>query len=224
MLIWFKYLLIFLASTIVFLLLYLIAAFAFSKLVVNGDRIPGNDITVYLLSNGVHTDIVVPVNTAHINWSKIVKYENTTGKDTTAPWVGFGWGDKGFYLQTPTWDDLTFPVAFRAVTGLSSSAIHATFHKRLVENEKCKSIRLSNGEYQRLINYILAGFKRAPSGEVIHIVTDANYGTNDAFYEGLGNYHLFHTCNTWTNNALKSAGLKASWWTPFDSGIMQHYK
>jgi hypothetical protein len=34
---------------------------------------------------------------------------------------------------------------------------------------------------------------------------------------------MFHTCNTWANNGLKSCGQKAALWTPFDSGIFGQY-
>ena len=50
------------------------------------------------------------------------------------------------------------------------------------------------------------------------------YGNSDAFYDATGSYSLFHTCNSWTNNALKAAGMKASVWTPFDKGIFHQYK
>ena len=46
----------------------------------------------------------------------------------------------------------------------------------------------------------------------------------DAFYDAKGSYNLTRTCNTWTNNALKAAGLKACLWTPFDSGIFWQYR
>jgi hypothetical protein len=40
----------------------------------------------------------------------------------------------------------------------------------------------------------------------------------------VGSYNLFHTCNTWTNDALKAGGQKACWWTPFDAGIFRQYQ
>jgi Protein of unknown function (DUF2459) len=61
-------------------------------------------------------------------------------------------------------------------------------------------------------------------GEYKKIITTANYNSNDAFYDANGRYSLFYTCNTWANNALKSCGQKACWWTPFDSGIFNLYK
>lgn len=61
-------------------------------------------------------------------------------------------------------------------------------------------------------------------GRTIHIGTHANYGLTDAFYDGVGRYNLFRTCNTWTNDALKACGQKACWWTPFDTGIFRQYR
>ncbi|MFM7854609.1 MAG: DUF2459 domain-containing protein [Flammeovirgaceae bacterium] len=49
------------------------------------------------------------------------------------------------------------------------------------------------------------------------------YWDNDSFYEAKGTYNLFFTCNTWVNEGLKKAGLKACLWTPFDSGLLRKY-
>ena len=43
---------------------------------------------------------------------------------------------------------------------------------------------------------------------------------HDNFYEANGSYHLFRTCNVWTNQVLINAGIKTAIWTPFDSGIL----
>jgi len=56
------------------------------------------------------------------------------------------------------------------------------------------------------------------------IEKDANYGKNDVFYEARGRYHMFFTCNTWANNALKKSGLPAALWAPFDKGIFYQYR
>lgn len=132
-------------------------------------------------------------------------------------------GDKGFYLDTPTWADLRFSVAFKATFALSTSAMHVTFYRYLKENDNCKSIRINREQYEKLTSYILKSFRKNDLGNVIHIETNANYGDNDAFYEANGRYNLFFTCNTWANNALKACQQKASVWTAFDTGIFYHY-
>jgi uncharacterized protein (TIGR02117 family) len=203
--------------------LYLLLAFTLSRIGVPAEEAGGDEVTAYILSNGVHTDIVVPVRTAWHDWSHHLPFANTSGRDSTAAWVAFGWGDKGFYLETPTWADLTARVAFKAMLALGTSAMHVTYHHELREGPLCKQLHLSREQYDRLASFVMSSFRRDPDGRMQHIATNANYGPHDAFYEGVGRYHLFHTCNTWANNALKACGQKACLWTPTDSGILRQY-
>lgn len=204
-------------------LLYLAAAYCLSRIAVNKNAVSKEEVTIYILSNGVHTDIVVPVKSDEMDWSSYVKFDDTKGKDSTAQYVGFGWGDKGFYLETPTWSDLKFSVAFNAAFARGSSAMHVTFLHPLIESENCKRIQIGKTEYKKLVDYIQTSFQKDGKGNFLLIDTDANYGSNDAFYEAVGRYHIFYTCNTWTNNALKACAQRASLWTPFDKGIFYHY-
>lgn len=209
---------------IALILVYIICAFTLSKITINSNQIVENrTIPIYILSNGVHTDIVLPVKNHLFDWSQKVKFENTIAKDSTLQFVAFGWGDKEFYLDTPTWADLKFSTALKAATGVSTSAIHATFYKSLKENNHCKRIIISDQEYTSLVGFIANSFEQR-SGNFLKIKTDAVYGKNDAFYDAKGSYSLFYTCNTWTNNALKAANQKAALWTPMDKGILCHYK
>ena len=210
---------------IAFVLLYLLCAYCLSRITV--DKEPGqeSDMAIYIKTNGVHTDIVVPVRNEQIDWSKEIKFSNAHLPDTsTIKYLAMGWGDKGFYLQTPTWSDLKFSTAFRAAFGLSTTAIHATFYGTLQENASCKKIMVSKMQYTRLISFITGSFQKDAAGHMVRIVTSANYNNADAFYEAKGSYSMFHTCNTWANNALKNCGQKACWWTAFDTGIFLIYK
>ena len=203
--------------------LYLGSAYVLSRMSVDRESQTENDMTIYILTNGVHTDLVVPIKSEQIDWSQEVKFANTTGKDSLFEYVAFGWGDKGFYLETPTWADLKASVAFKAAFALSTSAIHATFYKSMREGADCVKINISKEQYSRLIKYIQESFTTDTQGHLMYIQTNANYGKEDAFYEAKGRYNLFHTCNTWANDGLKSCGQKASLWTPFDTGIFYQY-
>ncbi|UOQ67535.1 TIGR02117 family protein [Hymenobacter volaticus] len=183
---------------------------------------PG-DIEAYVLSNGVHTDIVVPVQTSQIDWSRTIHYADTPAADTTRQYIGFGWGDKGFYLDTPTWAELKVSTAFRAMFWLGTSAMHTTFHHQPVVGPHCIKIYLTPTEYIRLINFIQKSFRPDAQGQIQHI-SGHSYGRYDAFYEARRVYNLFYTCNTWANEALKISGQKASLWTPADGGIFWHYR
>lgn len=210
-------------AVFIFLLVYVILAFLIPYIGVNKKEVAvKDDVAIYIKTNGVHTDIVVPIKTEFKDWSEKIKFNQIKSQDSTMNYIGFGWGDKGFYLNTPEWSDLKFSTAFVAATGLGSSAMHATFFKQITENEDCVKITISADEYQKLIAYIEDRFDKDKDGNPIWI--DATtYGQNDSFYEAKGSYNLFYSCNTWTNNGLKVIDQKAAIWTVTDRGIFQHY-
>lgn len=207
-----------------FIALYVTSFLLISKITVNSDADlikQQKTIPIYILTNGVHTDIVVPVKNEIKDWRNEVQFSQTQSKDSLMNYIGFGWGDKGFYLDTPEWSDLKASTAFKAVFGVSSSAIHATFFKELREGEDCKRILISKENYQKLVTYISNSFSYLLHPQWIE---GHSYGRKDAFYEAKGSYSLFYTCNTWANSTLKAANQKASLWTVYDKGIFCHYK
>jgi len=181
------------------------------------------EITIYILTNGVHTDIVCPIESEIINWSEIVSFENTLSRRKDFKHIAFGWGDKGFYLDTPTWADLKFSTAFKAAFWLGESAVHVTFYNDLKEGEDCKKIVISKENYRLLTEYIKESFDYE-NQRTMFISTDMVYGKNDAFYDAKRSYNLFFTCNTWANSALQHANQKAAFWTATDKGIFRQYK
>jgi len=204
--------------------LYFAAAWICSRIGVPAQGPQKGGVAIYIKTNGVHTDLVVPVRTAQRDWAKLIPFSNTRDKDTTGTYVGIGWGDRGFYLETPTWNDLKASTAFKAAFGLSRSAIHTTFYNQVVEDQNCIRIDISREQYARLILYIDQTFETDSSGLPRLIPTNAVYGGADAFYEAKGRYNIFRTCNTWTNTGLKVAGQKAAIWAPFDWGIFYQYR
>lgn len=182
------------------------------------------EIPVYIYTNGVHTDIVMPVKNDIQDWSAKIPFTNIKSGKTDYNYVGIGWGDKGFYLDTPTWADLKFSTAFKAAFWLSESAMHCTYYKTMKEGDDCKMIMISRDQYKKLVEFVDQKFDKDAKGNFILVPTNAVYGDSDAFYDAKGTYSFLDTCNTWTNNALKAAGQKAALWTPTDYGIFLHYK
>jgi len=215
---------IFLLAFIGLVFLYLLVEFCLSRISISGEAAENKNITIYIITNGDHTDIVVPVKNPQIDWSEKIKFSNTISQDTTYSFLAIGWGDKGFYLDTPTWSQLKFSVAFKAVFGFNTTAMHTTFYHSMYEGEQCRKILVNTDQYQRLIDFVMDKFKTDASGNYINIKTNATYGDSDAFYEAKGRYSLFYTCNSWANDALKAAGQKACLWTAFDKGIFLQYK
>lgn len=213
-----------LASVLALLMLYALAIAVLSAVTIPEEPNHSPQIKLYLKTNGVHTDIVLPLVSEIKDWRKDISYTHTRGKDSTARWVGIGWGDRGFYLETPTWADLRASTAIRAATGLSTTAMHATLYPSMQPSPDSVPFYASDEQYQRLVHYIEASFKRNPSGKTLVIPTSAVYSDNDAFYEAKGRYSIFKSCNTWVNTGLKQAGLRACLWTPLDSPILSKYR
>lgn len=214
----------FLVGLIFFLFIYTGTAFVISRITVNANPDAAEDITIYILTNGVHTDIVMPVKTPQMDWSRKLKYGNTISADSTYEFIGVGWGDKTFYMETPNWSDLKASVAIKAASGLSASALHATYYRDLKEGEDCKKINISKEQYEGLITYVEDSFDKDENGQFIHIPSDANYGISDTFYEARGSLSIFNTCNTWVNSALKAADQRACLWTISKDGIFSKYE
>ncbi len=206
-----------------FLVLYFAAVFLLPKFRFNGLENP-KEVRCYLKSNGSHVDIVMPIQTHDFDWLQCLTLEHIEQSDSVYNWVAFGWGDKNFYLNTPTWGDLTFSTAFKAAFWLGSGAIHVTYYQDMQESEKCVPFYISRKQSFALHQFILQDFVHTDQNTPAHIPTNMNYGPRDCFYESKKKYSLFHTCNTWVNDALKSAQSKHCLWTALEFGVMDLYK
>lgn len=211
------------APILSFILWYGLFSVVMSWISVNQHQSQQAEVPIYILTNGVHTDIVVPTVSDQMDWRTVFSPLNTEAKDSSLAYTAIGWGDKGFYLNTPTWADLKFSTAFNAAFGLSQSALHVTYYASMKEDSNCKQILISKKNYARLINFIKSTVVLQKDNTYSYIQTNSNYGVNDAFYDAHGRYHFFKTCNSWANTALQKANQKAALWTPLDKGIFLHY-
>ena len=183
-----------------------------------GEKSTLGNHSIYIISNGVHTDICFPLSPSTFNWREVIK--ETDFQNVKNPkYISIGWGDKGFYFDTPTWNDLTFNTAFNAAFFPSETAMHVSYYQQEpTESSRCKRLMVNTGQYEKLIQYVCSSFKT--EDEQMILIPEKGYGANDNFYEANGSYHLFNTCNTWTNCALKEIGIKTSLYALSAEGIM----
>lgn len=198
--------------------LYLTLALAGAVIPVNSDwEEPETGIPVYISSNGVHLDFVMPAEAAGLSWRKDFPGEHFGDPNwPNADWVMVGAGDRGIYLETPTWADLRIDVA-----ATSMIAGDRVMHVQWVGDPgyyATAKLTLRPEEYRRLFAAIRADFdldaERRPQR-----IDHPGYWDSDAFYEGIGNFNAVRTCNQWVNAKLRIAGVKASLWTPFSKGL-----
>ncbi len=201
---------------------YALVGSILSLMPVNSPDVPAQGIVVYLKrSNDVHADIAVPTRTDRIDWSTVVP-PGDTKNGIEKEYLRVGWGSKEFYLNIPTWDDLTPGVAFRALAGMGGTALHTKYEDEPAEDEDCRRLVLTPTQYDELVKYILASGKRNDAGAFVRIDHPGD-GYSDAYYEGTGRYTPFRTCNTWVNSALKVCGQRCCLWTPVQQPIFWQY-
>lgn len=181
---------------------------------VNNSFVPADDgIEVFLTSNAVHADIIVPKTTEVVDWAAKFQGAEFSRDISDATHVAFGWGDRGFFLETQTWDDLKLSVAANALLMPSESCLHVSFVGPVFYYPNAASVKISPAQYQSLVDHIDRTFVVGDSGSYVQIPGYA-YSDRDAFFRGKGRYHLLNTCNSWVGRGLKSAGVRAPWFSP----------
>ncbi|MDP6443255.1 MAG: TIGR02117 family protein [Pirellulaceae bacterium] len=200
-------------KTLVFLIVCYAALVALGMIPVNNSFQPAVDgVRIYVISSAIHADFVLPIDTPARNWREKFPSESFVGDTSLATHVAIGWGDQGFFIGTPTWDDLRFSTAANALLWPSDSCIH-TFMCRPRDLPSARSLRISTEQYERLIEHIDRALAVNAAGQAIQI-GDAHYTDQDAFFESNGHYHCFNTCNSWIGGGLKRSGVRTGWFTP----------
>ena len=202
------------------LMLYLLFSIVLGITPVNRNYRPAEEgIEIFVASNGLHTDFVVPVRTRQQDWSEVVPLVHFAGADSSARYISFGWGDKGFYIETPTWNDLTVARTVKSLFWPTEAAMHSEYFRQKPRVYRWQErLVLTDEQYARLIQYVKHYLQLGPDGQPI-LIAGAGYGAADNFYEALGKYHVFNTSNNWTNRGLKQIGVRAAVWSPFDKAI-----
>ena len=203
--------------------LYAVLAILLGTIPVNRDFVQADSgVEIFVWSNGVHTDFVVPAENDVMNWRGWFPADDFANPPATLSHIAFGWGDKGFFLNVPEWKDLTAKVALDALVLNGETAMHVTLlDSAPAPNSKCRRLRLSMEQYNLLVAHLKGSFRLSATGKPVHISADG-YGSQDAFYEGAGHYGPVHTCNEWTGEGLRTAGARMGVWTPFEPVVMRH--
>ncbi len=210
------------------ILIYLTCAFIFSRITIEGNKEKNSIHSVFLMKSGIHVDFLLPISNEFKDWQEEFPISNTRSKDSTYKKIAIGWGSKDFYMNTPTWDDLTLKIFLISNFGLGSSAIQVKYYTdTLPKDSKITPLKLSNNQYKKLVKYIETSLKRSKTNNSSFILpkNPKVLTENNSFYDAKQTYSLLLTCNTWINNGLKASGQKACLWTPDAGGIFyQHEK
>ena len=209
---------IFLEVLFAFLFLYGTIAL-YGAIIPTGELKTKGELYIYVQSNGIHTDVCLPACTKEMNWLNFLSPDHYSER-CTFEFVTIGWGDKGFFLDTPTWADLKVSTALNAAFLPSMTAMHVKYSEEPKVSHNRKKVYLNRREYSKMVKYIKKSFRL--QNNKVQLISGKGYSFNDNFYEAIESYHLFRTCNRWTNKALKEANIKTGVFALFPNGIISH--
>jgi uncharacterized protein (TIGR02117 family) len=181
----------------------------------SGWREPTEGIEIMVGTNGVHTELVLPLVTPEKDWRSIFPAADLPVPDRPFTHVGVSWGEREVFLNTPTWWDLKPMTVLRIVGVGGEGLIHASHYVRPAPSADFRPLTLTPVQYRRLV----AAIERSlPQGKRLR---HDGYGPDDVFYDAPGEYTVSNTCNQWTSDMLAAAGVRTGWWTPFAGGVMK---
>ena len=157
---------------------------------------------IYIVSHGWHTGLVLPAKDIQ---SRLPGLKKRFGDKA---YIEFGWGDNGFYQANEITTGLTFRAMFWSAGAIMHAVAVPNDVNKYFRGSEVKVLCLSDAGVSSLIEFIAASFSKSTLGEIIELKTGI-YGDSQ-FYEGVGDYHIFNTCNKWTAKGLRSAGLDIS--------------
>jgi uncharacterized protein (TIGR02117 family) len=201
--------------------LYLVAALVGSIVPVNRGWVePAQGTTVYIADNGIHADIIMPVEAQGLDWAPLFPKTDFASAPQGARWIAFGSGEKHVYLDTPRWRDIRIGTIWSALAG-GPRVLHVEYVPS--PYYAVREIRLRPDEYRRLWAAIRADFVLDSRGRPERL-DHPGYGPADAFYRATGRANMFRTCNAVAANWFRLAGVKVSVWPPFIPGLTWRYR
>jgi len=224
--------------------MYALCALCLGLVSVNtGYSPPAQGVTIYLRHNGIHTDLLLPAATPQIDWRRefraadfapplqaahppfrlALAAEIPPDRNPVATFVAIGWGDRGFYFDTPTWADLTPPVAVMALSGVGDSVVHVEYLPTPAPGPRLRSLTLSPAAYARLVSHVQAAFARDAAGARI-AYAGRGYTLHDTFYAARGHFSPLTTCNEWVRGALADAGVRVPMWAPLPYALFRQFE
>jgi uncharacterized protein (TIGR02117 family) len=172
---------------------------------------PEDGVLVYACDNGVHTDLIVPAVAGGTDWRAPFGQRTFAAPVDSYDHVGFGWGSRDFYINTPTWADLDLATALKSVLW-DETVLHVEYRPRPAAGENCRQWLADPAAYQRVTAYIRNTLRQS-AGRPVQAAP--GYGQRDAFFVANGQYTVLETCNQWTGRALRLAKAPVAPWTPY---------
>ena len=173
--------------------------------------------SVYVISNGVHTSFLVPRKTC-FSWDKTLDY--SLFRNPHFHFLIFGWGEREFYRNTPTWDEFNSMDGVRALFFSEASAMHVSVKGFTKVPSDAVELKLSEKRCKTLMGYLNSSFELDKNFQAKSMFK--GYGVDDHFFHSPLHYSLFQTCNTWTAVGLREIDAPTPLWSATAGAVMYH--
>jgi uncharacterized protein (TIGR02117 family) len=121
-----------------------------------------------------------------------------------ARYLSFGWGERNYYMaRAPTVGD-AMSALFPGPAVLLVTPLHRPPRESRATSQVFE-LSLSPSGLEQLSNYLWAAFEKSGDGMPRRLAAGPESGS--AFYAATGTYSSSYTCNTWTAEGLRVAGV-----------------
>ncbi|MSP87254.1 MAG: TIGR02117 family protein [Alphaproteobacteria bacterium] len=199
-------------------LLYVVLGLGLGAIPVGGRDDGDGPVEIFIVSNGYHASLVLPLRAHGIDWTERHPPEHFVRPAPGASHIWFGWGERDFYMETRTLADLRIGTALGALFADKETVMHVALWMDPAHGADARRIMASRAQHLKLTEFVRAAF----AGPELQLYHGRGYGPHDAFYAAVGRYSAIATCNEWTSRALRYAGIRTGLWTPFAHSILWH--
>jgi uncharacterized protein (TIGR02117 family) len=182
------------------------------------------DYKIYVSGDHFHTNLWVPVETPVFRWRDQLDLTQVGGDASQFRYLQFGWGDRIFFVETPSWEQVQLSNALRALFRPgNASALLVKGHAALPEmpNDTVRCLRLGKTDYLALMAFINNSFQTNGAGKQR---LASGQDRQSSFYAATGTYSIFNTCNSWTADSLRAANVNTPLWAGLAPPLMQQIR
>lgn len=159
-----------------------------------------------------HLNFLIPAHLVSPGWRSEFNLDQSTR------YLSIGWGERNFYIASPTEPMPTLTLGIRALLLPNPSVIRVRQLHTLPPNHRC--VPVSGAALQEVMQFIHRSFERSPQGQIIPIARNSRLRAQ--FYAARGTYSLVNNSNSWMIEGLEIAGVDVPEWAISADAIMNH--
>jgi len=171
------------------------------------DSSRGKDHTIYIYApkNGIfsHSEIILKANDLNQSDKRVrsLLHRGSGG------YLAFSFGDKAFMMDEGGFEDINYPLAIKALF-LPTPSLMKVAHMGDFDKSMTFKVGLNEEGFRRLEKAVLESFKTKDGSLIPYL--DKNADNFYDYYEAKRAYNLLYTCNSWTGDMLRHAGIGVS--------------